>query len=84
MSKTPDKPPPKPPGEHDTVRIKALADPPAPVVEKETGPVEPGINPYSSADTRLVPYKRSRRTLDDMRELSEQIKRRQARRRRPR
>ena len=83
MSKTPDKPPPQP-GDEDTVRIKALTEPPPSPPKKEEGPVEKGVNPYSSVDTRLVPYKRSRRTLDDMRRLSEEIKRRQARRRRPR
>ncbi len=83
MSKTPDKPPAQP-GEHDTVRIKALPEPPPPAPEKPADPVEPGVNPYSSADTRLVPYKRSRRTLDDMRKLSEEIRRRQTRRRTPR
>lgn len=41
-------------------------------------PVVEGFDPYSSVTTRLAPDK-PRRTLDDMRKLSEEIKKGRAR-----
>jgi hypothetical protein len=44
---------------------------------REAAPVVEGFDPYSSVTTRVAPDK-PRRTLDDMRKLSEEIKRSRA------
>ena len=55
----------------DTVRVRALQDA-ADVKLSETQPS--GTDPYSTADRQPIDEKTSRRTLDDMRKLSETIK----------
>jgi len=58
----------------DTQRLKQLQEE-AGVSLKEEAPAAPaGINPYS-VPTPLPAEKKPRRTLDDMRRLSEEIKR---------
>src|ERR1700730_1049064 len=57
----------------DTHRLRQLQEGAATTLKDE--PVPPvGVDPYS-ATTPLAPQKTPRRTLDDMRELSEEIKR---------
>jgi|SRR3977135_3465337 hypothetical protein len=58
----------------DTHRLKQLQEEAA-VTLKQEEPAEPpvGVNPYS-VTTPVAPQKTPRRTLDDMRKLSEEIK----------
>lgn len=57
----------------DTLRVKALQE--APGVQLGDTPGPTGVNPYSTADTpQNVDSKAPRRTLNDMRKLSEEIK----------
>jgi hypothetical protein len=57
----------------DTQRLKQLQEEAA-VTLKEDPVAPPGVDPYS-VTTPVAPQKTPRRTLDDMRELSEKIKR---------
>ena len=57
----------------DTQRLKQLQDEAAVALNDEPAPPQ-GINPYSVTPS-VAPQKASRRTLDDMRKLSEEIKR---------
>jgi hypothetical protein len=59
----------------DTHRLRQLQEEAA-VTLKEEEPAAPsvGVNPYS-VTTPVAPEKATRRTLDDMRKLSEEIKR---------
>ncbi len=58
----------------DTARVKALQE--AAGVELDQQPPASGSDPYRTVDTVTVPVaKPERRTLDDMRKLSEEIKR---------
>lgn len=63
--------------EIDTQRLKALQESTASSLAPEVERPEIGIDPYSSADRPSIPEKPGapRRTLNDMRHLSEQIKR---------
>jgi hypothetical protein len=62
----------------DTQEIEALQDPTdvSPGDDTATQPeLRPGNNPYSTLDTfHTLSRKKPRRTLDDMRKLSEEIK----------
>lgn|SRR5579872_958568 len=62
--------------EIDTQRLKALQESTASTLAPEGERPEAGMDPYSSADRLATPSKPSapRRTLNDMRHLSEQIK----------
>lgn len=63
--------------EVDTVRVKALQE----AAQGQLGNVTPpaqGIDPYRTANSPRNPEKKPRRTLDDMRKLSEAIKRARA------
>lgn len=67
--------------EIDTQRLKALQEAAATHLAQDSSAVpDAGTDPYSSADRSLSPEKPEapRRTLSDMRELSEQIKRARA------
>ena len=55
-----------------------LEAPSASVACEAPAPVVEGFDPYSSATTRMAPDK-PRRTLDDMRKLSDEIKKGRAR-----
>ncbi len=60
--------------EIDTARVRALQE--AAEVELDQPAPLTGSDPYSTSDTLSIPGpKPSRRTLDDMRKLSEEIKR---------
>jgi|SRR6185437_4947757 len=66
--------------EIDTQRLKALQESTSASLEPDVStPAQSGADPYSSAD-RPTPLQQPapRRTLNDMRELSEQIKRARA------
>jgi hypothetical protein len=57
----------------DTLRVRALQE--ASGVQLGDVPVPPGVDPYSTADTaQTTESKAPRRTLNDMRRLSEEIK----------
>jgi hypothetical protein len=58
--------------EIDTQRLRQLQEEAAVTLEGEPVP-PPGVDPYSVA-TPVAPQKTARRTLDDMRKLSEEIK----------
>jgi hypothetical protein len=58
--------------EIDTQRLRQLQEEAAVTLEEEPAP-PPGVDPYSVA-TPVAPQKTPRRTLDDMRKLSEAIK----------
>ena len=65
----------------DTQRVRALQDTTTVSISEKvpTSEPEPSDNPYSTGDKREVIAKRApRRTLDDMRKLSEEIKRARA------
>jgi hypothetical protein len=57
----------------DTQRLRQLQEETAVTLKSETASA-PGVDPYS-VTTPLAPEKARRRTLDDMRKLSEEIKR---------
>jgi hypothetical protein len=56
----------------DTQRLRQLQEEAAVSLEGVPAPI-PGVDPYSVA-TPVAPQKTPRRTLDDMRKLSEEIK----------
>jgi hypothetical protein len=56
----------------DTQRLRQLQEEAAVTLEEKPAP-PPGVDPYSLAPP-VAPQKTPRRTLDDMRKLSEQIK----------
>jgi hypothetical protein len=58
--------------EIDTQRLRQLQEEAAVTLEEEPAP-PPGVDPYS-VTTPVAPQKTPRRTLDDMRKLSEEIK----------
>jgi hypothetical protein len=58
--------------EIDTQRLRQLQEEAAVTLEEEPVP-PPGVDPYS-VTTPVAPQKTPRRTLDDMRKLSEEIK----------
>jgi len=67
--------------EIDTQRLKALQEAAAKDLASDSPTAsDSGVDPYSSVDRPIAPEKpeASRRTLNDMRELSEQIKRARA------
>jgi hypothetical protein len=57
----------------DTQRLKQLQEEAGVTLKDESAPT-PGVDPYS-VTTPVAPQKTPRRTLDDMRKLSEEIKR---------
>jgi hypothetical protein len=59
--------------EVDTVQVKQLQEAASVKLEPAVPPPVEGFDPYSSSTTRGAPNK-PRRTLDDMRKLSEEIK----------
>ncbi len=58
----------------DTQRLKQIQEQAGVTLKEDPPPPAGGINPYS-APTPLPPETKKRRTLDDMRKLSEEIKR---------
>ena len=71
------KPDPKPAADDfdsdDTVPLRQIQVKPAPKSASEPTSIVGGFDPYSSAAPK-APAKKPRRTLDDMRRLSEEIK----------
>jgi hypothetical protein len=63
----------------DTKQVKALQEAPGVSLGEEAPTLAMSDNPYSTGDKRELIAKRApRRTLDDMRKLSEEIKRARA------
>ena len=72
--------------EIDTQRLKALQESTSAHLQPDASPASvSGMDPYSSADRSTPPDEPAapRRTLNDMRELSEQIKRARAAKKSP-
>ena len=61
----------------DTQRMRQIQDDVSVELRDEPAPRAVGFDPYSTATTQVEP-KKPRRTLDDMRKLSEEIKRKRA------
>ena len=61
----------------DTKQVRQIQDDASTKLQDESAPRSVGFDPYSTATTQVEP-KKPRRTLDDMRKLSEEIKRKRA------
>jgi hypothetical protein len=61
----------------DTKQVRQLQEEASVELRDEAPPPAVGFDPYSTATTQVEP-KKPRRTLDDMRKLSEEIKRKRA------
>jgi hypothetical protein len=61
----------------DTKQVRQLQEEASVELRDEAPPHAVGFDPYSTATTQVEP-KKPRRTLDDMRKLSEEIKRKRA------
>jgi hypothetical protein len=68
----------------DTKQVKALQEAPGVSLGEEAPTPAMSDNPYSTGDKRdLIAKRAPRRTLDDMRKLSEEIKRQRAEKKAP-
>jgi hypothetical protein len=68
----------------DTQQVRALQESTNVSLGEAPPPPEPSDNPYSTGDKRdLIAKRAPRRTLDDMRKLSEEIKRARAAKKSP-
>jgi hypothetical protein len=68
----------------DTTQVKALQEAPGVSLGEDAPTTAISDNPYSTGDKRELIAKRApRRTLDDMRKLSEEIKRQRAAKKTP-
>ena len=61
----------------DTKQVRQIQEDTSTKLQDEPAPRAVGFDPYSTATTQVEP-KKPRRTLDDMRKLSEEIKRKRA------